>query len=142
MIVAATALFTVVIAPPASAQFSSLLPAPATSLRPMDQSMLLTFSAPFALPKVTLPAGTYLFRFADPMNSPGVLQVMSKDGMTSFAMIETLPVVRTETESNKGEIVTFRETPVHQPKALDTWYFEAPGIAPGFDDVGCELIYK
>src|SRR6185436_4521039 len=49
--------------------------------RPLDRSTLLTFSAPVALPTVTLPAGTYLFRFVDMGTiGPAVLQVMDKDG--------------------------------------------------------------
>src|SRR5579872_3223677 len=111
LVLSTAALLAVVVAPPASAQ--------AWSTRPIDKSMLLTFSGPVSLPTVTLPAGTYLFRFVDPMNSPGVIQVLSKDGTTPYAMLNTIPIVRTETDSNNSELVTFRETPANAPASID-----------------------
>jgi hypothetical protein len=126
LILSATALLAIVVAPPASAQV--------WSTRPVDKSTLLTFNGPVSLPNVTLPAGTYLFRFVDPMNSPGVIQVLSKDGETAYAMLNTIPVVRTEKQSNESEIVTFRETPVNAPPEIDAWFFD--------DTVGCELNYS
>jgi len=50
----------------------------------------LTFSGPFALPDVSLAAGTYVFR-------PGpasTLQVLSADGLTAYAWLLTIPVSR------------------------------------------------
>ena len=126
MILSATALLAVVFAPPASAQI--------WSTRPLDKSTYLTFTRPVSLPEVTLPAGTYLFRFVDPMNSPGVIQVLSKDGETSYAMLNTVTIVRTEKESNETELVTFRETPVNTPTEIDAWYFD--------NTVGCEVVYS
>ena len=125
-------LLSLVFAPRASAQFS---------LRPIDKSTLLTFSGPVSLPGVTLPAGTYLFKFADPVYAPGVLSVMSEDGKTAYAMMTTIPIVRTETKSNNSEIVTFRETPSDAPPAIRAWYFDASDAIPGWEDEGCELIY-
>ena len=132
-ILTATALFAVVTVLPASAQ---------NSTRPIDKSTLLTFSAPVTLPGVTLPAGTYLFKFADPINAPGVLSVMSQDGTTPYALLHTIPIVRTETESNNSEIVTFKEAPANEPPALSAWYFDATETAPGWQDVGCEVVYS
>src|SRR5262249_35047312 len=62
------------------------------SFGPIDRSTVLTFSGPVSLPGVTLPAGSYLFRFISPINSPDVLQVMSVDGTESYAMLHTIPV--------------------------------------------------
>jgi hypothetical protein len=132
MILSTTALLAIAFAPTASAQFS---------LRPIDKSTLLTFSGPVSLPNVTLPAGTYLFKFADPINAPDVLMVMSEDGKTPYAMLHTIPIVRTETASNHSQIVTFRETPANTSAAIDAWYFDASEKAPGWEDVGCELVY-
>jgi hypothetical protein len=133
MILSATALLAIVSALPASAQ---------SSTRPIDKSTLLTFSGPVSLPDVTLPAGTYLFKFADPINAPDVLMVMSQDATTPYAMLHTIPIVRTETVSNNSEIVTFRETPANEPPAINAWYFDASESAPGWQDVGCELVYS
>jgi hypothetical protein len=49
----------------------------------------LTFSAPVALPGLSLQPGTYLFRQA----SPSALQVANMDG-TPYAMFLTIPTVR------------------------------------------------
>ena len=133
MILFAASFLVLAFVPPASAQWS---------MRPIDKSMHLTFSGPVSLPDVTLPAGTYLFRFADPMYAPGVLAVLSEDGKTPLALMHTIPTKRIETESNNSEVVTFRETPLNAPPAIDAWFFNAPETAPGWEDVGCELIYS
>jgi hypothetical protein len=132
MILMTMALLAIVFVPTASAQFS---------LRPIDKSTLLTFTSPVALPNVTLPAGSYLFRFADPVNAPDVLSVTSEDGKTTFATINTIPILRIETKSSNNEIVTFRERPVNAPWAIAAWYFDASEATPGSTDQGCELIY-
>jgi hypothetical protein len=129
----AAAFMAAVVAPPASAQFS---------LRPVDKSTQLTFSGPVSLPNVTLPAGTYLFKFVDPINAPGVLWVMSKDGKTAYAMLHTIPIVRTETKSNHSEIVSFKETPANTAPAVGAWYFNAEETPIDSNDVGCELLYS
>ena len=131
-ILAATAVLAVVVAPPASAQLVT---------RPVDKSTLLTFSGPVSLPNVTLPAGTYLFKFVDPIDAPGVLEVMSKDGETSYALINTIPIHRIETESNNSEVVTFRETP-DESSSIDAWFFDAGDTSLGSQDVGCELVHS
>jgi len=134
MILSATALVALVVAPPASAQV--------WSTRPIEKTTLLTFSAPISLPDVTLPAGTYLFRFVDPMNAPGVLWVMSKDARVAYAMLNTIPIVRTETESNHSEIVSFRETAANEPAQLDAWFYGAEDASIGDQSDGCEVVYQ
>ena len=132
MILSATALFAVVFAPPASAQFS---------VRPIDKRTLLTFSGPVSLPNVTLPAGSYWFKFADPTYAPDVLTVLSEDEQTTYATLNTIPIVRTEPKSGVSEQVTFRERPTSEAPAIEAWYFDASESIPGYEDVGCELIY-
>ena len=102
--------------------------------------MKLTFSRPVSLPNVTPPAGTYLFQFAGIVDAPGILQVLSEDGKTVYTTVHTIRIVRTETESNNSEIVTFKETPKDAPSPIDAWFFDAPETSPGWEDVGCELI--
>ena len=45
-----------------------------------DHRTYFTFSTPVTLPGVTLPAGRYLFRLADPNSSRKVISVLSEDG--------------------------------------------------------------
>jgi LPXTG-motif cell wall-anchored protein len=63
----------------AVALFVCLMAAP-VSAQPIDKRTFFTFSAPVALPGLTLPAGQYLFRLADPNTSAKVVQVLSADG--------------------------------------------------------------
>jgi hypothetical protein len=62
----------------------------------------LTFSAPVALPGISLQAGTYLFRHA----SGSALQVASADG-TPYAMFLTIPMERID--STDGYAVVLGE---------------------------------
>jgi hypothetical protein len=59
--------------------------------QPADYRTFFTFSAPVTLPGVTLPAGTYLFRLADPTTGRTVINVLSADGKRSLAMLHTIP---------------------------------------------------
>lgn len=103
------------------------------SLRPLDRSTLLTFSAPVALPNLTLPAGTYLFRFVNAgIIGPTVLQVLDKDGKVPYAMLSTIPLVRTSDDKTETEIV-FKETKSDAPARIDAWFFD-------YSD-GCGFIY-
>jgi hypothetical protein len=47
--------------------------------QPADKRTTFTFSGPVALPGITLPAGQYLFRLADPSGDRKVVQVLSAD---------------------------------------------------------------
>jgi hypothetical protein len=93
----------------------------------------LTFSGPVSLPNVTLPAGTYVFRFVD-VNGTDVLQVLSDDGKTAYAMFNTIPIERAKSDPQNAPIVTFKETPAGTPAAIDAWFFD--------DTSGCEVVYN
>lgn len=114
---------------------TAVTPASAADLlsgRPLDRSTVLTFSGPVALPTVTLPAGSYLFRFVDAATiGPTVLQVMDKDGKISYAMLHTVPIVRTN--ANDESQITFKETKDNAPVRIGAWFFEGTE--------GCELTY-
>ena len=56
-----------------------------------DYRTYFTFTTPVTLPGVTLPAGRYLFRLADPNSSRKVISVLSADGKTPLAMLHTIP---------------------------------------------------
>ena len=75
--------------------FVCLSAAPA-SAQPLDTRTLLTFSGPVALPGVTLPAGQYLFRLADPNSSANVVQVLNADGAKPFGLFLAISAERFE----------------------------------------------
>jgi hypothetical protein len=86
-----------------------------------DKRTYFTFSQSVALPGVTLPAGTYMFRLADPTTTRRVIQVSDKEGTQSYALLLTMPAYRTE--AAKDSEVRFLETPVGAPRAIDAWWY-------------------
>ena len=94
-----------------------------------DKRTVFTFNRPVALPGVTLPAGDYIFRLVDTTTSRKVIQVLSGDGKTPYAMLHSIPEVRREV-SEKPE-VRFMETAKGQPNAIKTWWY--PGETTGYE---------
>jgi hypothetical protein len=99
--------------------------------QPVDKRTLFTFSGPVTLPGVTLPAGQYLFRLADPNTSAKVVQVLSADGTKPYGMFFSMPAERFEPAA-KPE-VRFMETAAGMPAAIKTWWY--PGERSGYEFV-------
>lgn len=81
---------------------------------------------------VTLNAGTYRFRLTNPDTSRNVLQVLSSDGATVYAMFHTIPDSRTSV--TEDPFVTFRETPAGVPPAVKSLFY-------GGEYNGYEFVY-
>jgi LPXTG-motif cell wall-anchored protein len=96
---------------------------------PTDYRTFFTFSAPVTLPGVTLPAGRYLFRLADPNGSRKVISILSEDGLTPLAMLHTIP--NQLTEAPREAEIRFMETPADVPPAIKTWWY--PGKSIGYE---------
>ena len=97
------------------------LMAAAVSAQPLDKRTLFTFSAPVTLPGVTLPAGQYLFRLADPNSSSKVVQVLNADGTKPYGLFFTIAAERLEPASSPE--VRFMETASGTPAAIRTWWY-------------------
>ena len=108
--------------------FVCLLAAP-VSAQPLDKRTLFTFSGPITLPGVTLPAGQYLFRLADPNSSSKVVQVLNAEGTKPYGLFFTLRAERLEPASTPE--VRFMETASGTPAAIRTWWY--PGERTGFE---------
>jgi hypothetical protein len=98
--------------------------------QPADKRTYFTFSGPVAIPGVTLPAGKYLFRLAD-TSSRNVVQILSADGKTPYAMFFIYRAERPEPPSNPE--VRFMETAAGRPSAIHTWWY--PGDRSGYEFV-------
>ena len=98
----------------------------------IDNRTFFTFSQPVTLPGVTLPAGKYLFRIPDTTTSRRVVQVLSADGMRSYAMLLSIPAQRGEAPARPE--IRFMETAENMPAAIKTWWY------PG-NTIGYEFIY-
>lgn len=95
-----------------------------------DKRTYFTFSQPVALPGVTLPAGTYMFRLADDTTTRKVIQVANKEGTQSFAMLHTVPVTRPD--APRDPEVRFMETAAGAPIAVRAWWQEGERTGYGF----------
>lgn len=112
----------------AVAVFACLLAAP-VSAQPLDKRTLFTFSGPITLPGVTLPAGQYLFRLADPNSSSKVVQVLNADGTKPYGMFFAMAAERFEPASTPE--IRFMETASGTPAAIRTWWY--PGERTGYE---------
>jgi hypothetical protein len=102
------------------ALLAGVMPTPSTA-QPLDRRTLFTFSGPVAMPGVTLPAGQYLFRLANPDSSRNVVQVLSGDGTKPYGMFFSMPAERFEPASTPE--VRFMETAAGMPAAIRTWWY-------------------
>jgi hypothetical protein len=112
------------------ALLASVMETPAAA-QTYDRRTLFTFSGPVAMPGVTLPAGKYLFRLADPGSGARVVQVLNEDGTTPYGMFFSLPSERFEAPATPE--VRFMETAAGMPAAIKTWWY--PGERTGYEFV-------
>ncbi|HUK35689.1 MAG TPA: hypothetical protein VLV86_17345 [Vicinamibacterales bacterium] len=106
--------------------------ASAVQAQPEDKRTYFTFSGPVALPGVTLPAGRYLFRIIDTTTSRKVIQVLSDDQKTPYAMMNTINDTRRDPA--KDATVSFYESARGTPAAVKSWWY------PG-ETIGYQFIY-
>jgi len=91
----------------------------------------LTFSGPVQLPGVTLAAGTYMFKLADPESGRRAIQVWDKDGTKLYTTLLTIPDQRMKVTDNP--VVMFSERPSGQAQAIRSWFY--PDESIGFEFV-------
>jgi hypothetical protein len=92
-----------------------------------NRTTIVTFSAPVALPGVTLPAGSYMFRLADSQTNRNIVQVFDKDRTKIFATILAVPAQRSKPADDT--VITFKESPAAAAPAVQYWYY--PGETMG-----------
>jgi LPXTG-motif cell wall-anchored protein len=97
----------------------------------LDKRTLFTFSGPVSMPGVTLPAGKYLFRLANPDSGRNVVQVLNADGTKPYGMFFAMRAERVEPASTPE--VRFMETAAGMPAAIKTWWY--PGERSGYEFV-------
>jgi len=95
-----------------------------------DKRTYFTFSQSVALPGVTLPAGTYMFRLADETTTRKVIQVTNREGTQSFAMLHTIPVYRPD--APRDPEVRFMETAAGAPIAVRAYWLGGERTGYGF----------
>jgi hypothetical protein len=120
----------VVISACAVVLLACVMATPSTA-QPLDKRTLFTFSGPVSMPGVTLPAGKYLFRLANPDSGRNVVQVLNADGTKPYGMFFAMRAERLEPASTPE--VRFMETASGTPSAIKTWWY--PGERSGYEFV-------
>jgi hypothetical protein len=111
----------------AVAMLAFMAPAMASAQATSDHRTYFTFSGDVRLPGVTLPAGRYVFRFADGSTGRQVVQIVSDQGNKMYGLFMTIPARRMDYA--KDAEVRFMETPAGTAPAIKTWWY--PGYMTG-----------
>jgi hypothetical protein len=98
----------------------------------MDQCTKITFSQPIQIPGQILPAGTYLFKLADP-NDLGLVQIFNPKGTRLYATLQTITAERSQPTGDT--VVVLAEQPDGRHETLLKWFY--PGSPSGH-----ELVYS
>ena len=99
-----------------------LFVAPTARATELDQASQLTFSRPVVLPgQIVLPAGTYWFELADPLNAPNLIRVYNLDHSKLITTMMTIPAIRNQRADHS--VLTFAEQSKNRPYVLEDWYY-------------------
>lgn len=96
-----------------------------------DQSVKISFSQAIKIPGQVLPAGTYLFKLADP-NDLNVVYVFNAEGTRLYATLDTITAQRRRPTGDT--VVVLAGQPAGRPETLVKWFY------PG-NTAGHELVY-
>src|ERR1700688_4151373 len=100
-----------------------------------NRKTVITFSAPVEIPGVhligwgVLPAGTYVFKIMDSQSDRHIVQIFSKDELTVYATILAIPNYRLK--ATDKTVITFRERPAGEPRALPRRVFSGREMGGG-----------
>ena len=97
-----------------------------------DQSIKITFSQAIEIPGQILPAGTYLFKLADP-NDLNIVRIFNSEGTRLYATLQTVTAERSKPTGDV--VVVLAEQPEGRHETLVKWFY------PG-DTSGHELVYS
>jgi hypothetical protein len=90
----------------------------------------LTFRGPVQVPGVTLPAGTYMFKLADPETGRRAIQVWDEKGTKLYTTLLTIP--DEQLEAKDDPVVMFTERPSAVPQAIKSWFYPGARIGQEF----------
>jgi hypothetical protein len=98
-----------------------------------DLNTRITFSEAIQIPGQVLPAGTYIFRLADPNVTQNIVQIFNSDRTVLYAILQTVSAQRVQPTDNTA--VTLAKQGPGKPDALLKWFY--PGR-----DTGNEFVYS
>jgi len=113
---------------------AALLAVFAPGVRADDYNKLtyFTFSAPVQVPGMTLPAGKYTFKLANPESGRRAIQIWD-DGAKKL-LTTLLTVTDERVKATKDPMVMFKERPVGEAAAVRSWFYDG-------DRAGYEFVY-
>jgi hypothetical protein len=111
---------------------AGLLTGASTARGNAPHTTYFTFSAPFALPGISLPGGTYMFEVVSP-SSNTLVRVTSRDGRHVYLTTYTRTVDRPSRQRADLQLL-FNEVPAGTTPSVRAWY-------PLGDPIGHEFIY-
>ena len=91
-----------------------------------DQSIKITFNQAIEIPGQILPAGTYLFKLADP-NNLNLVRIFNSEGTRLYATLETATAERSNPTGDT--VVVLAEQPDGRHETLVKWFY--PGSTSG-----------
>jgi len=97
-----------------------------------DQSIKITFNQPIEIPGQVLPAGTYLFKLADP-NDLDVVRIFNSQCTRLYATLQTITAERAKPTGEA--VVVLADQSEARAETLVKWFY------PG-DTSGHELVYS
>src|ERR1700716_4023269 len=97
-----------------------------------DQSIKITFSQATEIPGRILPAGTYLFKLADP-NDLDLVRIFNSEGTRLYATLQTVTAERSKPTGDT--VVVLAEQPEGRPETLLQWFYHGRSS-------GHELVYS
>jgi len=97
-----------------------------------NQSTKITFSRAIEIPGQILPAGTYLFKLADP-NDLDLVRIFNSEGTRLYATLQTITAERSKPTGDV--VVVLAEQSDGRHETLVKWFY------PG-DTSGHELVYS
>ena len=93
----------------------------------------MTFSAPVALPGVSLGSGTYTFEIANPSSGADIVRVLSRDGSRAYFLGFTRAVKRPRSLPRE-QAVSLGESAKGTPPPITVWW-------PENESTGRQFVY-
>ena len=113
-------------------RFEETLVVTATPRAGSPSEYFLTFSGPVSVPGMSLPPGTYLFKF--PSETAKVIQILKADRSNAYVMFHSIPIQDIKRSlTTEAQELTWREHRAGQAPAIRAWFL--PNQSVGYEFV-------
>lgn len=102
---------------------------------PYTRKTLLTVSEPIQVVNEVLPAGSYVFKLADPKDARFIVEVQNPREDHTYLIVQAIPAYRPI--GNNKRMFDYYETPAGEPRILKDWF--TPGGDPNAGQDGLQF---